>query len=61
MANEVASCPHCGLAMTLTQSARGPLLDYDREQWRRRCKYVHLGGAGWCLVEKPDGDKPKRR
>jgi hypothetical protein len=48
-------CPHCRLALRISQGAGGPLLDYDVEEWKRRCKHLDLNSPAHCLAER----KPK--
>jgi hypothetical protein len=60
MATDVIRCPHCQLEVTLGQTGEEPSIDYDLEEWRRRCRYPELGGAGWCIARKENDGIPTR-
>src|SRR6476659_3166517 len=45
------TCTECGFVMEIRHDAGGAVLIYDVEDWRRRCKYVELGGPVWCLLK----------
>jgi hypothetical protein len=61
MRTEVIRCPHCHLEVTLGQRGKEPSIDYDVEEWRKRCRYPELGGAGWCIVRKENNGTPPRK
>jgi len=55
MSDEIR-CPHCRLPLRISRDPTSPAIDYDREEWRRRCKYPHLGSPAMCLTEPRTND-----
>jgi hypothetical protein len=46
------SCPHCGLSMRLEDGPGGQTLVYDRDDWKRVCKFPGSPSPAWCLAER---------
>ena len=39
--------------------ADGSVLVYDFDDWKRRCKFPHLGSPALCLIEKKMGPRTR--
>ncbi len=50
MSDEIR-CPHCRLPLRISRDPASPAIDYDREEWSRRCRYPQLGSPAMCLAE----------
>lgn len=42
-------CRKCGLNMKIEQRQDGPILVYDQNEWRQRCRALHLGSPAYCI------------
>jgi len=42
-------CSHCGLNIKIEQNLGGPILVYDRDEWKRRCLSPYLGSPAYCI------------
>jgi hypothetical protein len=49
-ANNVG-CFRCGLVMTAAHRPDDPTLNYDRGEWKRRCKRPDFGSPARCIAE----------
>ena len=53
MPTKTITCRDCGLLVRVLPEATGTKLDFDFNDWRRRCKRRDLGGPAWCFVLRP--------
>jgi GntR family transcriptional regulator len=50
VAYQAVECPHCGLAVQVSQDPKAPDLRYDREAWLRRCRHQGPNSPASCLA-----------